>query len=107
MSWIYFSASALPSALIGYTLIHRLLFQSVLLACVKNVLRATNNKMNSNIEMRTALNIDQSSGGLRTPVVCSNAYAISMSCFSFQGFEINDRPIGSPDTKPAGTVILG
>ena len=41
------------------------------------------------------------------PVACSNAYAISISCFSEYARPMNDRPTGSPETNPAGTVMFG
>ena len=46
-------------------------------------------------------------GGRRARLACSNAKAMRSSVGSLHARPKNDMPTGSPDTKPAGTVMLG
>ena len=50
--------------------------------------------------------VGMKSGGTRTWVACSNAYARPISVGSSQRPPMNDTPIGSGPTKPAGTVTF-
>ena len=40
-------------------------------------------------------------------MACSNAYANSINHFSEYARPMSDRPMGSPEANPAGTVIFG
>jgi hypothetical protein len=51
--------------------------------------------------------LDKNLGDVLALVVCSNAYASLISVGSLQARPKKEIPIGSRETYPAGTVMLG